>query len=397
MTAEPEPALLAPLAEPDALLPAVQPPTWSSPRLRICLVTDSFVPSGVGEHLLTLAGGLRAQHDIVVAARPQAGLLERARAVGVAAQPIDPDDAAGLEQWFGCGHFSHVHVHAGIGWEGHGLSRAAHRAGVPHVLRTEHLPYLLTDTGQRVEYRETLRLVERIICVSDVSTETFRSVALRPDQVVTILNGVSEPAPRLRREAVRTRLGVGAAPVVLMVARFSEQKGHAVLLDAWPTVLDRTPGAVLLLVGDGHLLMSVARQVGQRGCAASIRLLGQRHDVADLMGAADVLVLPSAFEGLPLVVLEAMASGLPVVASDAPGNAEAVDHGTTGWLTPVGDPVALADTLSEALNDPVLRAAAARASRRRFAERFHARRMIEQTADLYASLSAADHAVTTIQ
>lgn len=361
--------------------------------LRICLVTDSVVPSGVGEHLLTLADGLRAQHHVVVAARRHTGLLERAEALGVSAQPIDPDNPDGLEQWFAGGSFTHVHVHAGIGWEGHGLIRAAHRAGVPHVLRTEHLPYLLTDPGQRAEYRDTLDLVDRVICVSEVSAESFRQEAPRHDQVVTILNGVAEPSPLLHREAVRRRLGIGDAPVALMVARFSAQKAHAVLLDAWSAIIGRTPRAVLLLAGDGPMLMPVAVQVGRRRLAASVRLLGHRDDVADLMGAADVLVLPSTFEGLPLVVLEAMASGLPVVASDAPGNREAVEHGTTGWLTPVGDAAALAKAVSDALNDPVRRAAAARASRIRFVDRFHAQRMIHQTADLYAWVTAAQPAV----
>lgn len=363
------------------------PETRVGGRQRICLLTDSPQPSGVGEHMLTLAAGLRTQHDVFFVARGETGLLERAAGLGLVTRQVDPHDPDGLSQWLNLHGVDLAHVHAGIGWEGHQLARAARRAGVPRVVRTEHLPYLLTEQGQRTEHLASLGLVDRVICVSEVSAQSHRQAGVDSGKIAVVLNGVVPTPARRGRVAVRRELGLGQGPVLLMVARFAEQKGHPLLLEAWPEVLEHDPTSVLLLAGEGPTVMPVAHQIAARGLAGSVRLLGQRRDVPDLMAAADLLVLASSFEGLPLVVLEAMAAGLPVVATAAAGTTEAVENQVTGWLSPVGDAPALAGTIGRALSNPVRLAEAGRAGRRRFEERFQAGRMIRETADLYAAVA----------
>ena len=122
----------------------------ASPRL--FLVTESPAPSGVGEHMLTLADGLAGRYDLVIGAPRGSGLLERARARGFPVKAIDPADRADLDRWFARTRPALVHVHAGIGWEGHATSQAAHAADA-RVIRTEHLPYVLTDDTQRADHR----------------------------------------------------------------------------------------------------------------------------------------------------------------------------------------------------------------------------------------------------
>jgi len=351
---------------------------------RICLLTDSLAPSGVGAHMMMLAEGL-AGDDVVFAGRPTTGLLERAAAKGFAVKVLD-DDAA-LTRWMQRSAPDIVHVHAGIGWEGHAAVRAAQAAGVP-VVRTEHLPYLLTDSAQCDEHRDTATALARLICVSDAVGDSYRAAGVDPALVETIHNGVGPHRPSRSREALRGEWGVRDAPVLLMVARLSEQKGHALLLDALPAIRAAHPDLIVLLAGEGPLLTQTARAIAAKGLAGTVRMLGTRSDVADLMTLADLLVLPSAFEGLPLVALEAMAAGLPVVATVAPGNAEAIEDGVTGRLT-AADPASFADAVVGLLADRDGLKTMASASIERQQDLFSADRMIADTRAVYAAVQ--DH------
>jgi predicted dehydrogenase/glycosyltransferase involved in cell wall biosynthesis len=352
-----------------------------SARPKLFLVTESPAPSGLGEHMLTLAGGLADRFDIVVGALPSSGLIDRARERGFACKAIDPADRAGLDRWFARTRPAVVHVHAGIGWEGH-ASAAAAQAAQARVIRTEHLPYLLTEPAQRDDHRTGLAAVDRLIAVSDAVAQSHRAAGLG-NRMTTVANGVTARIPTRARDAMRREWGVDGGPVLLMAGRFAPQKSHALMLDAMPAILAEQPRATLLLAGDGPLLWDIAAQVARRGLAGSVRLMGHRADLPDLMTAADLLVLPSRFEGLPLVALEAMAAGLPIVASDAPGNAEMIDHGRTGWLSPAGDAAAFARTVIEALGDTRRLAAVATAAGERQRELYAADRMIDRTAEIY--------------
>jgi glycosyltransferase involved in cell wall biosynthesis len=176
---------------------------------------------------------------------------------------------------------------------------------------------------------------------------------LRADRTEVIPNAL-DPAPHAaaahRRESVRERLGWGQDDVVwLAVGRVEHQKGHDVLLAAFADVAVTASEARLVIVGDGAARDSVAALAAPLGPA--VELLGERDDVPDLLAAADGLVLASRWEGLPNVVMEAMAAGLPVVATSVGGTAELVDDGVTGRLVPADDPAALAAALLAGTRD----------------------------------------------
>ncbi len=348
---------------------------------RICLLTDSATPSGVGEHMMTLAGGM-SDVEIVVAGRSGTGLLDRAAANGLAVKTID-DDHGALTRWLQRDAPDLVHVHAGIGWEGNAAVRAAAAAGIP-VIRTEHLPYLLTDNAQRADHKDAAGALGRLICVSDAVAATHHDAGIEAGLVETIHNGVTARTAMRSRATLRGEWGVGSAPVLLMIGRFAEQKGHRLLLDALPAIRAAHPDCVVLLAGDGPLLVPIARTVAAAGLAGTVRMLGNRGDIADLMTLADLLVLPSAFEGLSLAALEAMAAGLPIVATDAPGNAEAIEDGVTGRLS-AADPASFAATVIAALDDRDALAAMADAARDRHAQHFTADRMIADTRAVYTA------------
>jgi len=348
---------------------------------RLFLVTESPAPSGVGEHMLTLADGLRDRFEVVVGATRGSGLIERARERGLTVKAINPGDPAALQRWFARTRPALVHVHAGIGWEGHATARAARAADV-RVIRTEHLPYLLTDADEREDHRSGLDAVDRLIAVSGAVAESHRAAGLG-NRLTTIANGVHPRAPTRERAVLRREWDLSRGPVLLMAGRFAAQKDHALMLAAMPRILAAHPAATLLLAGDGPLLWDVAAGIARAGLAGSVRLMGRRSDLPDLMAAADLLVLPSRFEGLPLVALEAMAAGLPVVATDAPGNAEMLEHGRTGWLAPAGDAAAFADGVIAALADAERLADVASAATERQRDLYAAGRMIAETAAVY--------------
>jgi glycosyltransferase involved in cell wall biosynthesis len=218
------------------------------------------------------------------------------------------------------------------------------------------------------------RVVARVIA----NSEAIRAALLRgadfvdPARVVVIPNGVPlpVPAPGLRVRA-RAELGLGDEPVVGCVARLAPMKGHAHLLRAFARVHERFPSAVLAFAGEGQegqVLRALAQELGLAG---AVRFLGFVRDPERLRAGLDLFVLPSVRdEGVSNALLEAMASGLACVVSDAGGLAEAVVDGRTGRVVPAGDEGALAVALTELLGDGERRAAMGAAGRARVAERY---------------------------
>lgn len=362
----------------------------------IVLATDSLEPSGVGEHMLTLAIELRDRFDIVVAAPGDgegAALLWRAATLGLRIKALDNADPGGDASWLRRSRASLVHVHAGIGWEGHALARSGKAAGLP-VLRTEHLPYLLTDPVQKAEYRAMLSCVDRQIAVSDT---VYRSLADQGfDRLTLVQNGIAERTGAPLFADARRAIGVAEDDrLIITVARLSPQKGHSVLLAALPAILSRQPKARIILVGRGPERDAIEEQVRSAGLDHAVRLLGQRDDVPDLLASADLFVLPSHFEGLPLALLEAMACGLPAVATAIGGSIEALGSDYP-YLVPPDNAEALADAVLEALGDLARARTIAASAHARFRERFTAARMAATTAYVYQTLMHLQPARGTI-
>ncbi len=220
------------------------------------------------------------------------------------------------------------------------------------------------------------------LCVSEAERRRGEEHGIRADWRV-IPNGVDldewrEAAPE-ERSAARRSLELEDRPTVVSVARLCRQKGQDVLLDAWPCVLASVPGAQLLLVGDGPDAARLRRAAGP-----TVKLVGQRPDVGSWLAAADVVAQPSRWEGMSIGMLEAMAKGRSIVASDVPGAGEAL--GDAGALVPREDPEALASAVAERLLDPAKAAAEGHRARERV-ERFHdLRATTAALADLYEEL-----------
>jgi predicted dehydrogenase/glycosyltransferase involved in cell wall biosynthesis len=353
--------------------------------IRVVLATDSKEPSGVGEHILTLARELRRDFDVVLAfaaSERSMGLLARSARSGFSVKAFDASDEPRFAAWLTASGADLLHIHAGIGWEGHVLARAADRAGVP-AIRTEHLPYVLTDEEQKAEYRAAIQTLDRMIVVSEASAETYRNNGIQNHKLAVIANGIS-PAPiRRRREVTRRELGIKPErALVLSVGRLTPQKAHCILIEAASRIISKEPEAAFLLVGDGPEYASLATNVERLGLSRSVTLLGHRDDVPDLLDAADLFVLPSLFEGMPLVLLEAIAAGVPVVATRIGGIVEVLgrDH---PFLVEPNDGSELAEMILLALSNRPLAMRTASLSRERFEKRHRASRMAAETARIY--------------
>ncbi len=373
----------------------------SNRSARLCLFTDSRVPSGMGEHVLTLAGELAHDYRVCIAAPARRGggeLLRRAKTAGLGAVPLRGRTEAArcesLRSWLRTVKVDIFHVHAGISWEGCGGTLAAREVGVPVVLRTEHQTYRPCAAAQREAHRRVVPAVDRIVCVSAAVAHSFLTQGVPVELLTVVPNGVRPPEPTSRSiPDVLARLALPPqARVLLSVGRLHIQKGHRDLLAAVPLVLRREPDVHFVWVGTGPQERRLREAIERQGLAGRVHLVGRRRDVPDLLASAYALVLPSLFEGLPLVALEAMAVGLAVIGTAVPGTREAVQDGVTGRLVPPRDPAALAAALVELLSDPGTAARWGAAARRRYQECFTAARMAQRTATVYQELLAGDAA-----
>jgi glycosyltransferase involved in cell wall biosynthesis len=252
---------------------------------------------------------------------------------------------------------------------------AGRLAGTKAIVGSERSSMYSLSRVKRLAYRLARGCFDRIIANSSAGAQfNRRALGHASEKYRIVRNGVDvqrfHPMDRL---AARTALGIGTQEkVVGMFATFKWQKNHALLLRAAKLLLPQCPELRLLFVGDtlggnwegsSDYAQSVHTLADELGLRAVCTFLGNRTDLPQLYSACDVTVLPSLLEGTPNAVLESMACGCPVIATDVGDNAIVAPHRRVGLIVPLGDPPALAAAILEVLNDPVWRAQMARDAR----------------------------------
>ncbi len=272
---------------------------------------------------------------------------------------------------------------------------AAWAASVPRAVLTLHN----TDLWKRGIHVALDRLLTRATDGIVANSGAVRAFAIQrgrlaPEHVTVIHNGLDlDPFLQARNPAsARAKLGLEpSATVIGTVGGLVEQKGHIWLLRAAATLRTQIPGLKVVLVGgDGHPSECVRPQlldaVRDLGLQDTVLFPGKRTDIPEILPAFDLFVLPSEWEGFGLVLVEAMASGLPVVATTVGGIPEVIGSPDVGTLVPPKDPGALADAIRSLMADDRRRAEMARLGRERAIECFSAQRMAADYRELYASL-----------
>lgn len=260
-------------------------------------------------------------------------------------------------------------------------------AGVRTVVHTDHARAFPDKLRYMVaEWAMSLYAYRVVGCSEHTSQQLMRYEKISKRKIVTIPNGIDGSRFELTidRQAKRRELGIHEqGSVIGLAVRLSDQKGITFLLQAMPRILAKHPDTTLLIAGDGDLRMDLERETQQLGIAARVKFCGPRKDIPELLKLLDLYVLPSKWEGLPMVILEAMAAGCPIVATDVGGNSTAVVDGVTGALVPPQDPGALADAIIRLLDSPDLQKSYAANGKNRFRERFSAETMARQYERLY--------------
>ncbi len=292
------------------------------------------------------------------------------------------------------GNYTIVHTHsskAGI------LGRwAAKFAGTPVIVHTVHgwghtpRQHPLVQKFYILLEKLTLPITDRLIVVSPRDIEKGTQAGIGTAANFTLIRSGIEldrfGHPRRTAADVRAELGIPPqAPVLGTVTRLSPQKAPLDFVRAAAIVSKNIPACYFVMVGDGPLRPEVERLAAKLGIAERLILTGLRRDIPELMAAFNVFGLSSLWEGLPRVLPQAMATGLPIVATAVDGNAEAVTNGENGFLTPPENPQAFAQAVIKLLHAPNLAQQMGQAGKKRAAQ-FGAQKMVADIAALYTKL-----------
>lgn len=249
----------------------------------------------------------------------------------------------------------------------------------------------------RFRLAAAVKLADAFVTISDEIRRELDSLGIEGDRIWEIPNGVDvehfRPLQPGRRRRLREALNLPDGWLVGFAGRLTHQKGLDVLLEAWRRVVSARRDAQLILIGSGEELPNLFKQADSLGLERSVHFVGECSDVAPLLQACDAFVLPSRSEGLPVALLEAMAVGLPVVATKIDGIRYVLEDGVTGGLVPPDDPMALSNRLLEAADGARVQSWGERA--RRHVEAHYSLDVVaEQYVAMYEKILSLEHKST---
>ncbi len=374
--------------------------------MHVLHITKATGIAGSENHLLTLLAGLREKEVdarlllLVEPDNPVEALVQAASARGIPIERevirghVDPALLARLTRRLRAAHPDIVHTHL-LHADLHAIP-AARLAGVRGVVCSRHNDNAFRRRLPiRLLHRGLWRLTDAGIGISGAITQFVVSVEGAPPAKMTTIRYGLAPRPQAAgqaaapdREAARAALrdGLGLPPDALllgMVCRLIEQKGIPYALQAFARIAAEFPAAALVIAGDGPLRAELEAQADALGVADRVHFLGWQADPAPVFAALDVFLMPSLWEGFGLVLLEAMAQGVPVVGSAVSAIPEVVVNGETGLLCPARDVDCLARALAALLSDPARRSALGAAGRVQLLREFSPARMVAETLAVY--------------
>jgi glycosyltransferase involved in cell wall biosynthesis len=360
--------------------------------VRVLLSIAEMSTGGAERIVVELANGLRGEGDAVAVAADSGPFDQLLLGSGVERYPVpgrgrSPLTAAraSLRVRAAKRRFHPAVIHA------HNVKATAVAVAATIGPRGRTLPLVTTFHGvRREEYRRAaliLRFADAVACVSRDLIDGLADVGLPRERLRLIRNAVPLPQPlaEARREEIDRELALGGGPVVSMVGRLVEQKAPDRFLEAAAQVAAELPDCRFLLVGDGPLRSRLEALTRRLGLAERVRFTGVRRDARELIARSDLVVFSSDWEGMPMVALEALAAGVPVVSTDVEGMEELLG---TGAGTVVGrDAASLAEAVVALIGAPERRAEMGGIGRERIAAEFSVGEMVASYRQLYSELA----------
>jgi glycosyltransferase involved in cell wall biosynthesis len=366
-------------------------------RIKVCYMAHTFAVGGAEEMVLNLVRHLPPRFEPVICCINEAGPIgEEIRNTGTPVTVLGltpglrhPLHVGGIRRYLRETKPAIVHTFLLTASLYGRLAAILER--VPIVIGTEVNIYERKQRHHILAERMLMAGTSRVI-VSAKSVRDFyvSQIHCDPAKIDVVYNAVDwKSAQRTRsREEMRSALGIDpSAKVAGVIARLTEQKGHRYLFRAMAT--PELPDLHLIVVGDGDLRDALQAETKALNIASRVHFLGARRDLGDLLGAMDVFVMPSLWEGLPLSMILAMGAGLPVVATEVAGIPEVVENRKTGWLVRSGSVVGLSTALAEVFANPARASAVGAAARKFVLPRFGVDSYVSSVAGLYDRLLTA--------
>ncbi len=374
-----------------------------SGRVHLLEVVTNLDPGGVPRHIEDLTRNLSPEHFEIEMVSGEK-YPQRIQGLGFPhhyvdlIKPIHPfQDLIAIWQMFWL--FRNLKpdiVHSHKSKAGCMASIAARIAGVPSVISTIHgVTKLTRGFSIKQFFYDAVELISLrffahgTISVSEATAQHLvKWGKVLPAHNATIYNGIDSHTLNVDRAAVYRRLNLQEyQPIVLMTGRLAKGKRPEILIQACSLLRQQFPDLVCLLAGDGQRFQEMRSLVQHYQLEGTVHLLGHRDDVPDLLRVADIFVLCSWQEGLSIAILEAMAAGLPVIASRVPGMDEVVSHGQTGYLVEGGSPEECAVALQSLLLNPEMRRSMGQAGYQKFQQQFSLSQQLAKTQALLLACS----------
>ena len=358
--------------------------------LRVAHLIECDGPGGAEHVVVELVTALQARGAQILLVLPADGegwLGSQLAGSGVAIEyfrverPVSPSCARSLVSAFRRHRVAIAHSHD-FTMSVYG-AWASKRVRVPHVITMHGGRYYAARLRNRLAIRAAIGMSARTVTVSQALSEQMsRDLWMPASRMETIANGVRWLQPACT--TLRDELGLGPDDELLVsVGRLVPVKGHEHIIDAIAHLSSRRPTLHLAICGSGELAEALSRRARNLGLADRVHLLGLRSDIAAIVAAADVFVLPSLSEGLPLAVLEAMFAARPIVASEVGDVGRALGRGEAGVLVEPGNSYALAGAVDQLLGDPVRARELGEAARRLAAAHYEVSQMVGRYIALY--------------
>lgn len=283
-----------------------------------------------------------------------------------------------------------VHTNTSVIWEG---ALAAKEKGVPHLWHVHEKlkghPSLIPILPLNIVFMLMDMLSEKVVAVSNYVGNGIRE-ALPAEKVVIVHNGIGEdrqPSGK-GRASLREELGVGGALLAVTIGSLVREKGHDVLLKAAEAVMKSGADVRFVIAGGGgpDVVNLLEKEIEEKGLKDTVSYIGFRDDVPDILNAADLLILPSRTDAFPTVVLEAMAAGKAVLATECGGPQEMITNGENGFLVPIEDPQALAMKIIELSADRERLEPVGKAALKSYIENFTAKVYARRFEEVYTGI-----------